>query len=69
MSRFDYTYQDLHTRKTRFTYTYQDPLASTSSLLDIDQLPLTRIDNQILYRSSRTNIKFCICDRLWEKRA
>ena len=57
VSRLDYTYQDLHTRKTRFQYSYvsrftdsyQDPLASTSSLL-----PLTRIDNQILYRSSRT---------------
>ena len=24
MSRLDYTYQDLHTRKTRFQYTCQD---------------------------------------------
>lgn len=24
MSRLDYTYQDLHTRKTGFQYTYQD---------------------------------------------
>ena len=24
MSRLDYTYQDVHTRKTRFQYTYQD---------------------------------------------
>ena len=24
MSRLDYTYQDLHTRKTRFQHTYQD---------------------------------------------
>ena len=24
MSRLDYTYQDLHTRKTTFQYTYQD---------------------------------------------
>ena len=47
ISRLDYTYQDLHTGKTRFQYTYQDPLASTSSLINIDQLPLTRIDNQI----------------------
>ena len=41
-------------------YTYQDPLASTSSLINIDQLPLTRIDNQILHRSSRTDIKIRI---------
>jgi len=60
MSRLDYIYQDLHTRKTRFQYTYQDPLVSTSSLINIDQLPLTRIDNQILYRSSRTDIEIRI---------
>ena len=48
MSRLDYIYQDLHTRKTRFQYTYQDPLVSTSSLINIDQLPLTRIENEIL---------------------
>ena len=60
MSRLDYIYQDLHTRKTRFQYTYQDPLVSTSSLINIDQLPLTRIDNQILHRSVCTDIKIRI---------
>ena len=43
-TRFEYTYQDLRIR-IRFTYTYQDPLASTSSLINIDQVPHTRIDN------------------------
>ena len=49
-----YVYQDLHTRNTRFQYTYQDlrtriedPLVSTSSLININQLPLTQTDNSI----------------------
>ena len=58
MSRLDYTYQHLHisVHASRFTYTYQDPLVSTSSLITIDQLPFTQIDNHVLYRSSRTDI-------------
>lgn len=50
----------MHIRKTRFQYTYQDALESKSSLINIDQLSLTRIDNQILYQSSRTDIKIRI---------
>ena len=46
MSRLDYTYQDLHT--------------GASSLINIDQVPHTRIDNQILYQSSSTDIKIRI---------
>ena len=60
LSRFAYTKNKISIYVSRFTYTYQDPLASTSSLINIDQLPLTRIDNQILYRSSRTDIKIRI---------
>ena len=40
MSRLDYTYQHLHTLKTRFQYISIRSLASTSSLINIDQLPL-----------------------------
>jgi len=53
MLRLDYIHQDLYTRKTRFQYTYQDPLVSSPSLINIDQLPLTRMDNQMLYQNSR----------------
>ena len=57
ISRFAYTKNKISIYESKFTYTYQDPLARTSSLINSDQLPLTRIDNEILYRSSRADIK------------
>ena len=68
LSKLDYIYikicrhikQDFNIRikiylhVSRFTYTYQSPLIS------IDQLPLTRIDNQILHRGVRTDIQIRI---------
>ena len=49
VSRFAYTYNKISIYESRFTHTYQDPLASSSSLINIDQLPHTRrIDNRVL---------------------
>ena len=38
MSRLDYTYQDLHTRKTRFQYTYQDLRTRIKIRLQVHQV-------------------------------
>ena len=41
-----YIYVKMSIYVSRFTYTYQDPLASTSSLIYIDQLPSSYTDRQ-----------------------
>ena len=38
MSRLDYTYHDLHRRKTRFQYTYQDLGARIKIRLRVHQV-------------------------------
>ena len=52
-----YIYVKISIYVSRFTYTYQDQLASTSSLINIDQLPLARIENQILF-CNNVNVNF-----------
>ena len=72
MSRLDYIYinckiciqlkQDLNMHikiciyVSRFTYTNQDPLARTSSLINIDQVPHTRIDNILIHKKECMHI-------------
>ena len=41
-----YIYVKMSIHVSRFTYTYQDPLASTSSLIHIDQIPSFYTDRQ-----------------------